>query len=60
MHIVLDYLNDTYGKVTPQLLDKKETLLRAKNYTPAYPIDKMFTAVEDLADYAKINVATMT
>ena len=23
VHLVLDYLNDTYGKVTPQLLEKK-------------------------------------
>ena len=27
VHLVLDYLNETYGKVTPQLIDKKETLL---------------------------------
>ena len=60
VHLVLDYLKDTYGKVTPQLLDKKETLLRAINYTPASPIDTIFTTVEDLADYAELNGATMT
>ena len=60
VHLVLDYLKDTYGKVTLQLLDRKETFLRAINYTPASPIDTIFTAVEDLADYAKINGATMS
>ena len=60
MHIVLYYLKDTYVKVTPQLLDEKETLLRATNYTPASPIEKKFTAVKDLADYAELNGATMT
>ena len=60
MHLVLDYLNDTYGKITPQLLDEKETLLRATNYTPSSPIDTIFTAVENLADYAELNCATMT
>ena len=52
VHLVLDYLNDTYRKVTPQMIDKKETLLSAKNYTPSSPIDTIFTAVEDLVDYA--------
>ena len=60
VHIVLDYLKDTYGKVTPQLLDKKETLLHAINYTPPSPIDTIFTAVEDLEDYSELNGATMT
>ena len=60
VHLVLDYLKYTYEKVTPQLIDEKETLLRAINYTPASPIDTIFTAVEDLADYAELNGATMT
>ena len=30
------------------------------NYTPASPIDTIFTAVKDLADYAELNGATMT
>ena len=60
MHLVLDYLKETYGKFTPQLIDEKETLLRAANYTPASPIDTIFSAVEDLADYAKLNGETMT
>ena len=60
VHLVLDYLNNIYGKLTPQLLDEKETLLRATNYTPASPIDTIFTAVEDLADYAELNGAKMT
>ena len=59
IHLVLDYLKDTYGKVTPQLLDGKETLLRAINDTLASPIDTIFTAVEDLAEYADLNGAKM-
>ena len=59
VHLVLDYLKDIYGKVTHQLLDEKETLLRAINYTPASPIDTIFTAVEDLADYSKLNGAAL-
>ena len=60
VHLGLDYLNDTYGKVTPQLLAKKDTLLRTTNYTLALPIDTIFTKVEDLADYAELSCATMT
>ena len=60
LHLVLDYLNDTYVKVTPQLIDEKDTLLRAKNYTLESPIVTIFTTVEDLADYAELNFATMT
>ena len=60
VHLVLDSLNNTYGKVTPQLLNKKEKLLRATNYTPPSPIDTIFTAVEDLEDYSELNGATMT
>ena len=39
LHPILDYLNDTYVKATPQMIDEKETILRATNYTPASPID---------------------
>ena len=60
VHLVLDYLKDAYGKVTPQLLGEKETLLRAIKYTLSSPIDTIFTEVEDLAGYAKINGDTMT
>ena len=60
VHLVIDYLKDTYGKFTPQLIDENETLMRTINYTLASPIDKIFTAVEDLADYAELNGATMT
>ena len=60
VHLVLDYLKYTYVKVTPQLLNYKETVLRAINYTPASPIDTIFTTVEDLADYDELNGATMT
>ena len=45
VQLVLNYLKDTYGKGTPQLLDEKETPLCAINYTPASPIDTIFTAV---------------
>ena len=60
VHLVLDYLKYTYGKINPQLIDKKETLLRATNYTLTSPIDTIFTAVKDLADCAELNGATMT
>ena len=60
VHIVLDYLKDTYVKFTLQLLDETDTLLCAINYTPTSPIDTIFTAVEDLADYAEFKGATMT
>ena len=47
-------------KSPPQLLDEKETLLRAINYTPESTIDTIFTAVDDIVDYAELNGATMT
>ena len=60
VHLLLDYLNDNYVKVTPELLQKKDSLLRATNYTLASPMDTIFTTFEDLADYAKLNDASMT
>ena len=60
VHAVLTYLKETYGRVTAQLLDDKETNVRAMNYHPSTPIDTIFTAVEDLTDYADLNGSPMT
>jgi hypothetical protein len=52
VHDILAHLQTNYGHVSPQMLDTKETELRTLVYNTQEPIDKVFNAVEDYADYA--------
>jgi hypothetical protein len=49
---ILEHLFETYGYVSQAMLEKKEEALKNLDYHPRHPVDLVFNAVEDLADYA--------
>jgi hypothetical protein len=59
-HQLLTHLQDIYGWVTPQMLEDRETELRNMTYNPKYPIDMVFNAVSDYADFADLGNQPMT
>lgn len=60
LHEVLEYLTDTYGRVTPQMLAEKSQDISQMSYTVNLPIDIVFNAVEDLADFAELAGTPLT
>jgi hypothetical protein len=56
----MEHLQIVYGKVTPQMLDDRETELRTMTYNPKYPIDVVFNAVSDFADFAELGNQPLT
>jgi hypothetical protein len=51
---ILQYLQDTHGRVSPQMIDDREQELRNMNYNTAHPIDTIFNTVEDFVEYASL------
>jgi hypothetical protein len=51
---ILDHLQTTYGRVSPQMLEDREQDLRTMTYNTQYPIDIVFNAVEDYLDFATL------
>jgi hypothetical protein len=57
---ILDHLQQVYGRVSPQMLEDRETELKAMTYNPKTPIDTVFNAVDDLADFASLGMQPLT
>jgi hypothetical protein len=51
---IINHLLDTYGRITPTMIDDYEQNLKSLTYDPASPIDNIFNAVEDLMEYAEL------
>ena len=51
---ILEHLFETYGFVSQAMLEKKEEALKNLDYHPRQPVDLVFNAVDDLADYAEM------
>lgn len=49
---VIDFLFRVYGKINSRQVATKQEELRQQVYDPATPIDTVFNAINDLADYA--------
>ena len=49
---IIRHLYNVYGRVTPQKLQDKETMVRQMVYDPINPIDGIFSAIDDLVHYA--------
>ena len=49
-----------YGQVSPQMLENREQELKDMTYTPRHPIDTVFNAVDDLADFARLGKQPFT
>ena len=54
LYDVLQYLKRTYGRVTPQMLSDKTTQVTQMVYNLQLPIDAIFNAIDDLADFATL------
>jgi hypothetical protein len=51
---ILTYLQEVYGRVSPQMLEDRDNDLRSMVYNPQQPIDVVFNAVEDYVDFADL------
>ena len=51
---IIDHLSTTYGRVTAQMFDEKEEEVRKMTYNPTHPIDNIFTAIDDLVNFAEL------
>ena len=40
-----------YGRITPQQLDNKTTIVKPITYNPSQPIDLVFNSIDDLVEY---------
>ena len=50
---IIKHLFQVYGRVTPQVLYEQEQKVQQMVYDPQYPIDGVFTAVDDLMNFAE-------
>ena len=57
---VLDYLGNTYGNVTEEMLQEHEERVSRMSYSLSQPIDMIFNALDDLADYAELSDTPFT
>ena len=57
---ILAYLHQVYGQVSPQMLENREQEIKDMTYNPRHPIDTVFNAVDDLADYARLGKQPLT
>ena len=57
---VLDYLGNTYGNVTEEMLQEREDRVSRMSYSLSQPIDIIFNALDNLADYADLSDTPFT
>jgi hypothetical protein len=57
---ILTHLQQVYGRISPQMLENREQELKDMTYNPKYPIDTVFNAVDDLADFARMGKQPLT
>ena len=57
---VLYYLGNTYGNVTEEMLQEREERVSRMSYSLSQPIDIIFNALDDLADYADLSDTPFT
>ena len=58
---MIDHLSTTYGHdVTAQMFDDREDEVRKMTYDPTLPIDNLFTAINNLVDFAELACNNIT
>ena len=57
---ILEFLYNNYGRITPQQLDDKTTIVKSMVYDPAQPIDLIFKSIDALVEYALAAEAKLT
>jgi hypothetical protein len=60
VHQILDHLHEVYSRVSPHMLENRKQELKDMAYNPKYPIDTVFNAVDDLADFARLGKQPLT
>ena len=50
--VILDYLFNYHGRVTPVMLQQEEKEVKEMFYNPTHPVDVIFNKVEDLLDFS--------
>ena len=58
--MLLEFLGNTYGKVTEEQLQETEDRVNRLAYSLHQPIDLIFNALDDLADYAELSDSPYT
>eukprot|EP00957_Ditylum_brightwellii_P009708 731961-Ditylum_brightwellii.AAC.1 len=51
---IFDHLFDNYGSITPEELRELKIQVEGLTYSPAEPVDIIFTKIEDLADATEL------
>ena len=57
---ILEYLHNNYGRIKPQQLDDKTTIVKTMIYDPAQPINIIFNSIDNLVEYAIAAEAELT
>ena len=57
---ILEFLHNSYGRITPQQLGYKTTTVKAMIYDLAQSIDIIFNFIDDLVEYARAAEAELT
>ena len=51
---IINHLSTTYGHITAQMFDEREDEVRKMTYNPTHPIDNIFTAINNLVEFAEL------
>ena len=57
---ILEFLQNNYGRITPQQLDNKTTTIKTMIYDLAQNIDTIFNSINDLVEYARADKSELT
>ena len=57
---ILDFLQNNYGRITPQQLDNMTTTIKTMIYDPSQPINIIFKSIDNLVEYARAAEAELT
>jgi excinuclease UvrABC ATPase subunit len=60
IHQILDYLQQVYRRVSPQMLENHKQELKNLVYNPKYPINTVFNAVDNVVDFAELGHQPLT
>ena len=57
---ILDFLYNNYGRITPQQLDNRTTIIKSMTYDPSQPIDIIFNCIKNLVEYTRAAEGKLT
>ena len=57
---ILEYLHNSYGRITPQKLDDNTTTVKTMIYDPAQRINIIFNSIDNRVEYARAEEVELT